>query len=112
MYSINTNWRKKKTVIIRENIFCLCKGLYGSEMVRCTKCSEWFHFPCLEKCTADVYSNVLSAVFFPQVRVYTDMIISDSKIMISVQEIEINLHCTLAVLAVENVNIFQKELPK
>ena len=53
-FSINTNWRKKKTVIIRENIFfCICRGLYDSEMVQCTSCSEWFHFRCLEKQTAE-----------------------------------------------------------
>ena len=47
-----------------------------------------------------VYTDTM---LFPQVSVYTDTIISDSKIMISVQEIEINLHCTLAV---ENGNNF------
>ena len=52
-FSINTNWRKKKTVIIRENIFCICRGLYDSEMVQCISCSEWFHFRCLEKQTAE-----------------------------------------------------------
>ena len=35
-YSINTNWRKKKTVIIREKIFCLCRGLYDM---------KWFSAP-------------------------------------------------------------------
>ena len=52
-----------------------------------------------------VYTDTM---LFSQVSVYTDTIISDSEIMISVQEIEINLHCTLAV---ENGNNFQKVLP-
>ena len=70
---------------------------------------------CLEKLTADAIRKKHKVrgimlelelsffVFFPQVSVYTDTIISDSKIMISVQEIEINLQCTLTV---ENGNNF------
>ena len=58
------------------------------------------HFPCLEKCTADVIER-LQCFFLKLVFILTRK--TDSKIVISVQEIEINLQCTLAV---ENGNNF------
>ena len=48
-FSINTNWRKKKSVSVKENIFCICRVIYDSEMVKCIKCSEWFHLRCIDR---------------------------------------------------------------
>ena len=32
-FSVNTNWKKKKVTKTREHIYCICRGLYDSEMV-------------------------------------------------------------------------------
>lgn len=48
-FSINTNWKKKKQTSLKETIFCVCRGLYDSEMIQCTHCLEWYHFRCLDK---------------------------------------------------------------
>ena len=45
-FSINTNWKKKKTVTVKETIFCICRGLYDSEMIQCRSCTEWYHLRC------------------------------------------------------------------
>ena len=42
-FSINTNWKRKKQITFKENIFCYCRGSYNSEMVQCCQCSEWLH---------------------------------------------------------------------
>ena len=46
-FSINPMWKKKKTVINKETLFCFCRGLYDSEMAKCISCHEWFHLRCL-----------------------------------------------------------------
>ena len=45
-FSINTNWKKKKTVTVKETIFCICRALYDSEMIQCRSCTEWYHLRC------------------------------------------------------------------
>ena len=50
-FHINTNWKKKKQISLKVNIFCICRGLYDSEMMQCTQCLEWFHFRCIDKQT-------------------------------------------------------------
>ena len=46
-FSINPMWKKKKIVIIKETLFCFCRGLYDSEMAKCISCHEWFHLRCI-----------------------------------------------------------------
>ena len=48
-FSTNTNMKKKKQTSSKENIFCVCRGLYDSEMIQCTQCLEWFHLRCLDR---------------------------------------------------------------
>ena len=48
-FSINTNWKKRKQINIKENIFCSCRGLYDSEMIQCTVCLQWWHIRCIDK---------------------------------------------------------------
>ena len=48
-FNINTNWKKKKQTTLKEDIFCVCRGLYDSEMIQCNQCFEWHHFRCLDK---------------------------------------------------------------
>ena len=50
-FSINTNWNKKKVIKIKENIYCICRGLYDSEMVQCGICKAWLHHRCLDTST-------------------------------------------------------------
>ena len=40
--NIHTYWKTKNTVTVQENIFCICRGLYDSERIQCTNCTEWY----------------------------------------------------------------------
>ena len=47
-FSVNTNWKKKKVTKTREHIYCICRGLYDSEMVQCVVCETWLQHRCLD----------------------------------------------------------------
>ena len=62
--TINTKWNKEKIISFKENIFCVCRGFYDSEMIKCSKCKEWFRVRCLDKHaskSAQIPSSRLSA---------------------------------------------------
>ena len=49
LFSVNTNWREKRIVSSKENLFCVCRGIHDSVMVQCIACQLWYHLRCISK---------------------------------------------------------------
>ena len=63
-FSVNYNWKKKKVTKTREHIYCICRGLYDSEMVQCVICETWLPHRCLDVRTVFVIYSRLSLANF------------------------------------------------